>query len=998
METERENIYNEVKAFLLAVGERLKNETSRKTCVIAIDIDHFRFFNKMFGWEKGNQMICAVKEKLLEIVEPRDGMVGYFGADNYAVFVPDEEALILEIYDAVVALIEKYFDSTGFSPLFGICGDISADYVLTDIYDHATLALSRAKESNCMRICRYSADMEENLEKEIRLLSEIKEGLANGEFIFYAQPQCNISKSKIVGAEALVRWRKKNGELVPPGKFIPVLEKNGMIVQLDRYIWEQVCKWQRSWMDRGYAAIPISINVSRIDIFYMNVSKYLIELLEKYELPEQLIKVEITESAYAESDDRIITTVSELRNRGFQVLMDDFGSGYSSLNMLKHMPVDVLKLDMRFLEIEEEEAEKGINILETVVNMARLLRLPIVVEGVETEQQEQFIRSIGCRYTQGYYYYRPMPLEQFEELLKDDRRIDLNGLIYKQVEPLHIREFVDSSFLSDGMLNNVIGPVAFYEMFDNQIELTRVNEQYMQLIGNTDATANNYGKRFWNHVRADDRVLFHTMFEKAYENAPDGAEGYIHALRLDGSSMLLYMKVFFLKERNGKRQYYTSLLDVSRIGLTVDKCVEEQKMEQVKIALSNASNSTCEAGAFCLPLEDTFESLEAHFGHMPYGFAIARITVDAEQQPLGLDISYINKVLRDLCGGDINQLHRLIAAEIMRKKKDSLQVMYETAYYGKATDIEVYTHISNRYLKLKLYQYAPGYLACIMLDTTDERLSKKALHSLEQPFREIYYVHLQDNFCQMLYPTTDSLMERGNYEEMANRHFYAKRVSVEDESYMRRVLSLDNLRKVLKTQDVTELAYRRNYENMETEWCMTTFTVSDREADGTPKTAIMTIRSIESFVKGKSDQHAAYMSEALAGLSEGFFIYSADEQEKILYVNQQVMKMFGCVDHDEFYELVGHSFKGMVHPEDLERVETEINQQIRETEGNMDAVQYRIIQKDGTVRWLDDYGHLERGFTNDSDGVYYVFISDITDTLSEARKNHLINKGKNYTS
>ena len=156
-------------------------------------------------------------------------------------------------------------------------------------------------------------------------------------------------------------------------------------------------------------------------------------------------------------------------------MMDDFGCGYSSLNMLKNIPVDVLKLDMRFLQFKEEERQKSANVLEAIINMAGLLHLPIVVEGVENESQEKFVQKLGCRYIQGFYYYKPLPIKKFEELLRDEKQIDAQGLVYKQVEPMHIREFIDTNFVSDSMLNNVLGPVVFFEVFDGNIKVIRVN-------------------------------------------------------------------------------------------------------------------------------------------------------------------------------------------------------------------------------------------------------------------------------------------------------------------------------------------------------------------------------------------------------------------------------------------------------------------------------------------------------------------------------------------
>ena len=364
----------------------------------------------------------------------------------------------------------------------------------------------------------------------------------------------------------------------------------------------------------------------------MDVPAYIFSLLEKYQLSEHYVKVEITESAYTESDERITSTVNILRGKGFKVMMDDFGCGYSSLNMLKNIPVDVLKLDMRFLDISETEEEKGMNILESVVNMARLLRLPIIVEGVETEKQEQFVQSLGCRYIQGFYFYKPLPVKQFEELLSDERQLDFHDLFYKQVEPLHIREFMDTNFITDSMLNNVLGPVAFYEMRDHQIEITRVNEQYFQLMGTSSGQANSYGKRFWNHVHADDRVLLHTIFEKAFSNQMSGADGYIHFMQMDGTVILVYMRVFFLREKDGCRQYYGSLMNVTEVQA-------DKKQAEVQTQITDRA------------FNEDYESLEAHFGKMPTGFCIDRLILDENNKPVDYEILYANETMRQVCTG-----------------------------------------------------------------------------------------------------------------------------------------------------------------------------------------------------------------------------------------------------------------------------------------------------------------------------------------------------------
>lgn len=551
-------------SFMERLRKRLPEILPNTYCIVAIDIEHFRLFNKLYGRSSGDEVIRYIYTCLKQSALEYDGIDAYLGGDNFVAFLPDDDEVLNNIRQKIIKKFSKWNNTSAFFPLFGVY-TIKDTSVLPELmYDHAMLALSHAEEDYKWHICRYTMEMESCLEEEVYLLAAIEEGLEKGEFTFFAQPQCNIATGQIVGAEALVRWQKPDGEVLLPGGFIPVLEKNKMIDQLDRYVWEKVCQWLKGWIDQCYSPVPISINVSRIDIYAMDVPKYIFSLLEKYQIPEHLIKIEITESAYTENNNRISHAVNTFRNRGLVVMMDDFGCGYSSLNMLKNIPVDVLKLDMRFLQFKEEERQKSANILESIVNMAGLLHLPIVVEGVENESQEKFVQKLGCRYIQGFYYYKPLPIKKFEELLRDKRQIDTQGLVYKQVEPMHIREFIDTNFVSDSMLNNVLGPVVFFEVLGGDIKITCVNEQYFRMLGEQHFEED-IQKEFLKRISEEERCVFHRMIEKAFENPVLGADGMIHLLREGEQKMSVYTKVFYLREREGYRQYYCSLLDISRV-------------------------------------------------------------------------------------------------------------------------------------------------------------------------------------------------------------------------------------------------------------------------------------------------------------------------------------------------------------------------------------------------------------------------------------------------
>lgn len=968
-------LYNQ--SFFQEAARFLKDIQPDTYCMVAVDIEHFRLFNKLYGRKAGNELIVYISDCLRRIMQFNIGLSGYLGGDNFVLLLPDNPELINILKDDISAGIKQWNNTVGFLPAFGIYAIDNPALAAEDIYDGAATALSLALNEHSRRICRYDKSLETAMEEELLLLTEIQEALEKEEFTFYAQPQCDISTGKIVGAESLVRWIHPAKGIIPPGVFIPVLEKNGLISELDRYVWKKVFEWIRSWIDRGFHPVPISINVSRVDIFSMDVSGYLFDLLQKYDLPAKYVKVEITEGTYAESNVTIDKTVKELRSNGFTVMMDDFGCGYSSLNMLKNIPVDVLKMDMRFLDIKEQEKERGIGILESVINMARLMQLPIIVEGVETQTQEKFLLSLGCRYTQGFYYYRPLPIEQFEELLSDTRRLDFSGLWCKQVEPLHMREFLDKNLFNDNMINNILGAVAFYEMYENQIEVTRVNEQYFRLAGASDSIENSSVKRFWNHVRDDDRPALYAIFEQAYENPVQGADGYIHFLRSDGKVLWVYMRVFFLRETEGRKLFYSSLTDATAL---------RNKKTDAAIKPSGLIEFSAEQ----------LNQLKKYYDNFPFGYLIAKIISDSSDSHIDFEIAYVNRIIKKICGKDINRLKLLTLKDFNENPDDINKKIYRTAYFGETANFEMYSSISNRYLKLTFYQYEYGYIACILQDMTHSHVSENALNSILHSYREVHFIHLRDNYCRMIYPDENQLLERGNYEETINRKFHTGKISSTDEHNVRKFLSIENLRTVLKHQEATEYAYQRNTNGIHDEWCLTSLTVSEREADGTPTTAIMVIRSIDTLMRESADKRKQRLAESLANMSDGFFIYQAEGNEKILYTNPKVLEIFGCETIFEFRELVNSSFRGMVHPEDLPRIEWEIKDQIRHSEHNTDFIQYRIIRKDGEIRWLDDCGHLELASTGAGGALFYVFISDITDSITEAEKNKLINMNKYY--
>lgn len=419
--------------FFKNVDYKLKN-SQENYCIIAIDIEHFKLFNQWHGRSAGDDLLASIAKILKEFERKYNSIATYLGGDDFAIFLPDQSEIIEMLENILIQVAMSRVKTAGFLPAFGVYCVDNRDIDAVEMYDYAVEALSKVEGQYEKRLCYYDKNMTSDMEKEIDIIVAAREALKNGEFAIYLQPQVRINPGKVVGAEALVRWISPEKGLVSPAEFVPVLEKNGFIGEIDQYVWELVCKTIHAWISKGIKPVPISINVSRIDILSFDVIKFLNNLVEKYRIDRKYLKIEITESAYVDDSGKILETIKKLRESGYTLMMDDFGSGYSSLNMLRKAIVDIIKLDMRFLDMDNDNVQKGISILKAVVDMSNEISIPIVIEGVETSQQADFLQDIGVRFAQGYLYYKPMPQDQFEQIIAKEENIDGRGIYNKNID------------------------------------------------------------------------------------------------------------------------------------------------------------------------------------------------------------------------------------------------------------------------------------------------------------------------------------------------------------------------------------------------------------------------------------------------------------------------------------------------------------------------------------------------------------------------------------
>ena len=403
--------------FLQHLQDFLDTHKTEKWCVAAIDVEHFRLYNELYGTEQGNTLLNTLASHLLDYQKTSGCPVGYWGNDDFFLCLPDDRVQQQDIVITLQTCVTPNRQDVTFFLALGLCpvsehpeADAAA------LCNYAQIAVMNPDHSGS-GIHRFAPAMLDSLKAQQQLLSELEHALDNHEFTFFLQPKCNSMTRAIVGMEALVRWNHPTRGCVSPAEFMPLLESSGLATRLDQYIWEAVCQTLHKWQENGSNLVPVSVNVSVADILTLDVPQIFSDLVEKYQLVPKLLIAEITETMLAENSSVVENAIQGLHRKGFLVMMDDFGSGYSSLNMLKDTNVDAIKLDMKLIDMNQQNRSKGVQIVESVVDMAHRLNLPIIAEGVETPEQVSMLQAADCLYTQGYYFYKPMPVENAEALL-----------------------------------------------------------------------------------------------------------------------------------------------------------------------------------------------------------------------------------------------------------------------------------------------------------------------------------------------------------------------------------------------------------------------------------------------------------------------------------------------------------------------------------------------------------------------------------------------------
>ncbi len=384
--------------------------------IVSVDIGDFRIVNSICGEKAGDELLVSIWDVLQEILQDGE-LAAHINADQYVLYLnmDNEDALIERLKNLTLEIhvLVEVLNVPHVMPYFGICTLDGVDS-LEMVYSRASQAKNRIKTRRDTNYAFYDDKVFQQTIDNKNLEDGFETAIEGEEFEVWYQPKYDTMDGSIVGAEALVRWRK-DGKLIPPFKFIPLFERNGMIAALDEYVFRNVCKQQKIWMEEGKVLIPISINISRASLFFSGIANRYEEILKSFDLAPQYVQLEITESATLENDD-IASLMDKFHDTGFRLLLDDFGSGYSSLATLNTMNFDILKLDKSLIDYIGDK--KGEVLLHHTVELAKQFGLNITAEGVETKEQVTFLQQVKCDDIQGYYFSKPLPKAEFELLLR----------------------------------------------------------------------------------------------------------------------------------------------------------------------------------------------------------------------------------------------------------------------------------------------------------------------------------------------------------------------------------------------------------------------------------------------------------------------------------------------------------------------------------------------------------------------------------------------------
>ena len=466
----------------------LHEQTDIEWNIIALDIDRFKLVNESYGEETGDELLAYLAKMLQNYADTKNCICARSYADHFFLLVERRDyAYIKNRHTELVEHLQKFPLDMKIALKFGVYEIHDREMEINSMCDRAQIAANQIKGQYVTEIYFYDDSLRKQLLKEQRITDDMELALKEHQFQVYFQPKYDIFSETLSGAEALIRWVHPQNGFMSPAEFIPVFESNGFITEVDMFVWDKACEKIREWLDKYDCFVPISVNVSRKDMYKPNLPQILLDIVHKHGLEPRHLHLEITESAYVENPDQLLEVVEQLKKAGFKIEMDDFGSGYSSLNMLAAMPIDILKLDMKFVQ-NYSEADNSRSILSFVIGLAKWMNLYVIAEGVETREQLDLLRGMDCNLAQGYYFSKPLPDREFEEILRKSGRTleDANDQTIR-FSTAHEGEF-QTMLIVDGLAVNRAMLTEYFKNAYSIVEATggRAALQYLKHIKRAD--------------------------------------------------------------------------------------------------------------------------------------------------------------------------------------------------------------------------------------------------------------------------------------------------------------------------------------------------------------------------------------------------------------------------------------------------------------------------------------------------------------------------------
>jgi len=552
-------IYNK-RTFFEKTREMIDGHPDIRYEIVRLDVERFKVINELFGRDEGNRVLCFIAAEIAANLGSR-GTYGRIGSDVFGLCFPYREESLEILRACNAASIEKYKIDFEVVVGYGIYLVDEPKLPVNVMFDRAGLALQTIKGNYVQRFAFYEDRIRQTMLLEQRIVNEMNQALEQQQFEVYFQPIYQLSSGELYGAEALVRWRHPKYGLVSPGDFVPVFERNGFIMKLDLYIWEKVCQRICQWREAGKDSLRITVNVSRVHLYQPGFCEDMLDLLNRYGLSPDCLNLEIIENAYRDNPAQLLATVNALKKHGFFVLMDDFGSGYSSLNMLKDIPVDMLKIDMDFLR-DFKRFERGGNIIAAIVRLAKWLKMSLIAEGVETKEQVDYLRSIGCDNAQGYYFSEPLPADQYAALL-DEVKFTVADDLDEPAGPLNFDFLWNTEAPINILLNNMLTAIGAYELKGDVLEVLSVNDGYYEMMDCSPQLLHMMGPvNLMDKIVVADRNCLLAACHKA--SATRQVERVnCRRIKPDGTELQLHIKLRCIEDSGNRAIYYFVINDIT---------------------------------------------------------------------------------------------------------------------------------------------------------------------------------------------------------------------------------------------------------------------------------------------------------------------------------------------------------------------------------------------------------------------------------------------------